>query len=295
MSDFFHEYLPGDPRERIKDLLLERKITQAQLAETIGISESTLNRYLSGQTEKIPVDHIVAIARFFKVSTDFLLGLTDIPFVTNFDIEKLGLSVGAAKKLLQRTVDPALVSQLIETPAFDTLIVQLNAARHGTFDAGYNYMSSVFETANQMLTDQVRANPGDRHAAKKVIEEIRTLSVDSKQIELSGLEAAMQQIVAEFKKGSREYLEKMKTLTSEIMRNIASTLRTQMNNPMKLQGVTPEMMVDAVMANLEQAELTDEQRDALRAAMLPLFTRPQDLAAKIGDQPKRGLPSGTKP
>ena len=79
MSEFFHEYLPGDPRDRIKDLLRERKITQAQLAETIGISESTLNRYLSGQTEKIPVDHIVAIARFFKVSTDFLLGLRISP------------------------------------------------------------------------------------------------------------------------------------------------------------------------------------------------------------------------
>ena len=56
MSDFFHEYLPGDPRERIKDLLLERKITQAQLAETIGISESTLNRCLSGQTEQRSVE-----------------------------------------------------------------------------------------------------------------------------------------------------------------------------------------------------------------------------------------------
>jgi methyltransferase-like protein len=156
-------------------------------------------------------------------------------------------------------------------------------------------MSSVFETANQLLADHVRGNPGDRRAAKNVIEEIRTLSVEPRQIELSGLEAAMQQIVAEFKKGSREYLEKMKTLTSEIMRNIASTLRTQMNNPMKLQGVTPEMMVDAVMANLADAELTDEQRGALRAAMLPLFTRPQEPAAKTGDQPRRCLPSGTKP
>ena len=158
MSDFFHEYLPGDPRERIKDLLLERKITQAQLAETIGISESTLNRYLSGQTEKIPVDHIVAIARYFKVSTDFLLGLTDVPFVTNFDIEKLGLSVGAAKKLLQRKVDPALVSQLIEMPAFNLLIVQLGAAKRGTFDAGYDYMMEVFGAANELLAEHLRTN-----------------------------------------------------------------------------------------------------------------------------------------
>ena len=53
----------------------------------------------------------MAIARFFKVSTDFLTGLTDIPFVTSFDIEKLGLPAGEAKKPLRRKVDPALVSQ----------------------------------------------------------------------------------------------------------------------------------------------------------------------------------------
>ena len=295
MSDFFHEYLPGDPRERIKDLLLERKITQAQLAETIGISESTLNRYLSGQTEKIPVDHIVAIARYFKVSTDFLLGLTDVPFVTNFDIEKLGLSVGAAKKLLQRKVDPALVSQLIEMPAFNLLIVQLNAARHGTFDAGYDYMMEMFGAANELLAEHLRTNPGDRQAAKDTIDDIRALSMSPKQMELRGIEDAMRQIVEGFRQGSEKYLEETRTLTSEIMRNITGTLRTQMNNPMKLRGITPEMMVDAVMINLEKTDLTEEQLAKLRAAILPLFTRPQEPAAKNGDQLRRGLPSGANP
>ena len=280
MSDFFHEYLPGDPRERIKDLLLERKITQAQLAETIGISESTLNRYLSGQTEKIPVD---------------LLGLTDIPFVTNFDIEKLGLSVGAAKKLLQRKVDPALVSQLIEMPAFNLLIVQLGAAKRGTFDAGYDYMMEVFGTANELLAEHLRTNQGDRQAAKNAIDDIRALSMSPKQMELRGIEEAMRQIVEGFRQGSEKYLEETRALTSEIMRNITGTLRTQMNNPMKLRGITPEMMVDAIMGNLKKTELTEEQLAKLRAAILPLFTRPQEPAAKTGDQSRRGLSSGTKP
>ena len=40
-----HEYLPADCRERIKDLLKEREMSQAQLAEKIGISESAFSRY----------------------------------------------------------------------------------------------------------------------------------------------------------------------------------------------------------------------------------------------------------
>lgn len=145
-----HEYLPADCRERIKDLLKEREMSQAQLAEKIGISESAFSRYLSGQTDKLSTENIVAIAKVFDVTTDFLLCLTDVPFTTNFDIEKLGLSVKAAEKLLQRKVDPTVVSQLIELPAFNRLIFQLAAVQRGVLDAGYQYMNEMFSAAKTL-------------------------------------------------------------------------------------------------------------------------------------------------
>ena len=37
MSD---AYLPGDTRQRIQDLIKGRKITQAELAENVGLSNS---------------------------------------------------------------------------------------------------------------------------------------------------------------------------------------------------------------------------------------------------------------
>ena len=39
-------YLPGDTRQRIQDLIKNQKITQAELAEKVGLSESTLSRFL---------------------------------------------------------------------------------------------------------------------------------------------------------------------------------------------------------------------------------------------------------
>ena len=39
MSD---AYLPGDTRQRIQDLIKDRKITQAELAENVGLSNSAL-------------------------------------------------------------------------------------------------------------------------------------------------------------------------------------------------------------------------------------------------------------
>ncbi|MDO5401259.1 MAG: helix-turn-helix transcriptional regulator [Eubacteriales bacterium] len=47
-----HEYLPGSIRDRIQDLMKERKITQAELAVKISMTESALSRFVSGKTEK---------------------------------------------------------------------------------------------------------------------------------------------------------------------------------------------------------------------------------------------------
>ena len=284
MAAELHKYFPGKPgnsRERIQDLLRENNMSQAELAEKIGLSESALSRYLSGQTDKLSADNIVSIARVFDVTTDFLLCLTDIPFTTNFDIEKLGLSVKAAEKLLRRKVNPETVSHLIETQGFNLLIQQLDAAQRGTYDAGYIYMTEMLKNMGGLLSDYAAENPEDRHAVKKVIEDMRALQAVPRQTELAGIEDAMRQIVAEFRKGTEAYLAEMQKLTSGIMRKITGNLRTQMNNPGKLRGITSEMMADSIIDCLKDTGLTEEQKASLKAAMLPLFTRPSDLNAQM--------------
>ena len=291
MATELHKYFPGKPgnsRERIQDLLHENNMSQAELAEKIGLSESALSRYLSGQTDKLSADNIVSIARVFDVTTDFLLCLTDIPFTTNFDIEKLGLSVKAAEKLLRRKVNPETVSHLIETQGFNLLIQQLDAAQRGTYDAGCIYMTEMLKNMGGLLSDYAAENPEDRHAVKKVIEDMRALQAVPRQTELAGIEDAMRQIVAEFRKGTEAYLAEMQKLTSRIMRKITGNLRTQMNNPGKLRGITSEMMADSIIDCLKDTGLTEEQKASLKAAMLPLFTRPSDL----GTQMK--LPNGSE-
>ena len=91
------QYLPSTTRERILDLMKEQHMTQKDLAERIGCARSTLGRFLSGETDKIGDENIIRIADVFRISSDFLLGLTDMPDRKNYDISELGLSVQAAK------------------------------------------------------------------------------------------------------------------------------------------------------------------------------------------------------
>ena len=68
------------PGARAKVLITDGDIKQKKLAEIIGISEAKLSHYLTERYE-MPIHVAVSIAKYFHVSTDYLLGLTDIPDV----------------------------------------------------------------------------------------------------------------------------------------------------------------------------------------------------------------------
>lgn len=60
---------------RIRDLREDADLSQETLAELLNVSQSTYSRYERGVLD-IPCESLVTLARFYKTSTDFLLGLT---------------------------------------------------------------------------------------------------------------------------------------------------------------------------------------------------------------------------
>ncbi|WP_432408424.1 helix-turn-helix domain-containing protein [Wukongibacter sp. M2B1] len=62
---------------RLKYLRSEKKITQRQLAKFLNLSSSTIAMYETGK-RKPDCETLKGIADFFDVSTDYLLGRTDI-------------------------------------------------------------------------------------------------------------------------------------------------------------------------------------------------------------------------
>ena len=73
------EYLPAPSNVRLADLMKEHNISQPELAKEIGCSKSTINRFIRGAKGTLTHDQVLKIARLFNVSTDFLLGETNIP------------------------------------------------------------------------------------------------------------------------------------------------------------------------------------------------------------------------
>lgn len=65
---------------RLKELRVASRITQVKLAMDLNLSQHSISRYETGEREA-DYDTLVAIADYFNVSLDYLLGRTDNPKV----------------------------------------------------------------------------------------------------------------------------------------------------------------------------------------------------------------------
>lgn len=69
----------SDISKRILDTLNLKDVSYGELSERTGIPKSALQRYATGQTEKIPIDRLQSIANAIGVTTQFLMGWEDSP------------------------------------------------------------------------------------------------------------------------------------------------------------------------------------------------------------------------
>ena len=150
-------YLPGKIRDRIQDLMKSRKVTQAELATRIGVSESSLSRFISGKTDKLGDENIIRIARVFNVSTDFLLGEVDTPDRLNYDIAELGLSVQAARNLYTHKVNPGVVNALLENPEFSNTTNLISGYLDDELAKGFAEQNLLYAAVAGMLKSQPEA------------------------------------------------------------------------------------------------------------------------------------------
>ena len=62
--------------KRLRDLREDHDKTQQELADILGTSQTMYARYERGANE-LPIHHLVTLCRFYNVSSDYILGLSD--------------------------------------------------------------------------------------------------------------------------------------------------------------------------------------------------------------------------
>ena len=263
-------YLPGDTRQRIQDLIKNSSITQAELAGIIGLSESALSRYLKGQTEMLGDGYIIKIAKHFNVSTDFLLGETDIPDRKNYDIEELGLSAESAKLLYTGKIDSGILNLLIENPKFAHLIRLLALYKDETMLDGIRAANQNYTFLRSLLMGQARFHPEDAATATDLAQKISDLKTPPVSADTDAIRTVFMQIVADIKASAVSESKKYQAATSEILEDFRNTL-TKGEEGFDLKSLTVDDMVQAIMHYARQGNFPPDTLSNLEETLTELF------------------------
>lgn len=110
-------------QERLKDLRVERGLTLGQLAEQTGLSKSALGKYENDDFKDISPFAIVTLAKFYGVSTDYLLGMAEQKNHPNAELDALHLSDDAIDILKEGKFNKRLLSEMLCHREFQTMML----------------------------------------------------------------------------------------------------------------------------------------------------------------------------
>ena len=140
-------------QERLKDLrVVDFDLTLEELAERTGLSRSALGKYESDETAKdISPFAIQTLAKFYGVSTDYLLGLTENKNHPNTELDALHLSDDAITVLTSGNFNHRLLSEMICHKDFQRMMLDAEIYVDRIADMRITNMNAAMEAVRQSV------------------------------------------------------------------------------------------------------------------------------------------------
>lgn len=254
------KHLPGSLGDRVRELRERDKLTQGELASSIGTSASTLSRIEKGETESPGSDIVVKLAQVFRVSTDFLLGITDYPDQKNYEVGQLGLSPEAARRLSSGEVDMNVLNRMVMNPCFPTISRNISSYLDGSLEAGMRIQNDMIVSA----MDMARPFP----AAQM---ELSAMKMPS-GLALERLVMRMELMLRSMKKDAGEpehadQQERDSQVAKDVQREIYALRK-------KGKPVSPESIADVILGTVTRAWRVDAHSlDSFREPIIQLLSR----------------------
>ena len=145
-------------QERLKDLRVERGLTLEQLAEQTHLSKSALGSYEAEDFKDISHYALIKLAKFYGVTADYLLGLTETKNHPNADLAELRLSDEMIDLLKSGLVDNSLLCELAAHPDFPRFMADLEIYVNGVAGKQVQSANAIVDAVSATIMKQ--HNPG---------------------------------------------------------------------------------------------------------------------------------------
>ena len=255
---------------RLEHLRARKGTKETELAKVFGINRSTMGRILKGETEKVSSQMIIAAAQYFGVSTDFLLGLTDMPDPMNHPVESFGLTEGAVRAILSEDVNIDMLNRLLENLRFCQLTQTMAYALEPDQTAGVMSYDNILAHGESLFLEYMAPSVKIKRELKKDSQKIAGKVIDPNTVGngqmLEEFRAVIQQIRKEMKMEkpvsvpvTREFLKEM---DKEILAR-ADGERKNINPRIVAEVLTDKSMVANICNPDQRRKFIDLMEDIL--------------------------------
>ena len=188
---------------RINHLKERKGMHDTDLAKVLHIDRATLKRIINGDTEKVSSQVIINAAQHFGVSTDFLLGLTDMPDSMNYPVKEFGLTEAAAKAILSEDVHMEMLNLLLENQRFCQLTHTMHYALEPDQTEGIMSRNNLLAYGESLFLECINASVKTKREMKKESRKIDSEIIDPNTV-------GNHQMLEEFRKIIQQLRKEMK-------------------------------------------------------------------------------------
>ena len=225
--------------ERLKDLRTECGLTLEQLSVATGISRAALGKYEADDFKDISPFSIAALAKFYGVSADYLMGLTEIKNHPNTELDALNLGDDAIEVLKTGQFNHRLLSELICHKDFQRFMLDAEIYVDRIADMRVNDMNAVLEAVRQMALMKNGGEENDLHLRTLEVAQIREDEYFGSLI-ADDLKGILRDIRSEHRPD---------TMTADEI-SLAATMQDQLQDAMNFEGSSEEKKAKALLSTL---------------------------------------------
>lgn len=244
---------------RLEHLRARKGVPDAELAKVFGINRSTMGRILKGETEKVSSQMIIDAAQYFGVSTDFLLGLTDMPDPMNHPVESFGLTEGAARAILSEDVNIGILNRLLENLRFCQLTQTMAYALEPDQTAGVMSYDNILAHGESLFLEYMAPSVKIKRELKKDSRKIAGKVIDPNTVGNGQMLEEFRAVIQQIRKDMKMEKPLSVPVTRELLKEMDNEILTRAGGERK--NINPRIVAEVLTDKSMVANIcTPDQR-----------------------------------
>ena len=255
--------------EKLKMLRDRRGLTLDELAERTGLSRSALSNYETNESKEVSQFALVTLAKFYGVSTDYLLGLSALENPMQGDIHDLNISSEMAELLKSGKINNRLLCEMATHPDFPKLLMDMEIMVDGEARNAIRAIDMLFEAVRMKIIKETN-----------ISEDLNAQILTFKENDLRPILRFLRDRYAERSEGSRQ-LEEIEKYVQQLIRE-ADIVREQKEQNVPDDEIWIDRTIAMLMAKwkIKWNKLTEVQQRSFKEVLMQSELRKEQLPKK---------------